>query len=406
MKVPNAVVAVLVAIIVLVGSVPTLAAQVAGDQNVRTLADSSNDLGFRLLEQIRKGDEGENVFISPASIMLALAMTYNGANNITKEEMARTLALEGIDIDSLNAAAQKLMNWLEEADTSVQLAVANSIWKKSDFPFKESFVELVRDYYESEVFDLGDAEEINEWVTEKTKEKIRKIVDVVQADDIMFLINAIYFKGSWTQQFATSATRERDFHLVSSDVIKHQLMEHRAKYPYWEDETAQAIKLPYGDKRFSMVVLLPSESDGIDTFLSSFSTEYWQEKSRRFLDREGTIVLPRFEIEYEVCLNDTLESLGMPSAFAPDMADFGNMWYESGDTNVYIGEVLHKTYVKVNEEGTEAAAVTSVRMKFSETSASIPPPPFEMIVDRPFVCVIVEEQTGIILFIGAIYDPR
>lgn len=388
-----------------IGTLPCDAEPVGEQQNLRAFANSSNDLGFRLLEELRKGDGSSNIFISPASIMLALSMVYNGADGVTRDQMRETLALQGMDIDSVNQAAQSIMQWLEEADSSVELAVANSIWKRKGFPFKDSFIDLMRDFYDSELFDLSTALPINDWVAENTKDKIKTIVDNVERDDVMFLINAIYFKGSWSQKFRESATRECDFHLASQEIIKHPLMENHGEYPYWEDSAVQAIKLPYGNKQFGMVVFLPRESVGIKRFLDGFSDDYWQQRKPYFGQRDGIIVLPRFEIEFDVCLNDTLKSLGMPAAFNPDEADFQNMWYKSGDSNIYIGEVLHKTYVKVNEEGTEAAAVTSVRMKKME-SVSEPMPPFEMIVDRPFICAIVEEQTGMILFLGAIYDPR
>jgi serine protease inhibitor len=397
---------------VLLMSISSYAGLIASDQTVKSFANSSNDLGFRLLGELRKESDTSNIFISPGSIMLALAMTYNGSAGETQEQMRNVLALQGMDIDSVNAAAKRIMSWLEEADTSVQLAIANSIWKNEEFPFRKSFIQITRDDYESDVYPLTTASEINNWVADETKDKIKKIVSQITPDDIMFLINAIYFKGSWRQKFAESATRERDFHLTGNKTIQHPLMERHDKYAYMEDNASQVIKLPYGDGEFAMVVFLPRKSIGIEKFLQEFNAHYWQQSLRYLSEREGTIVLPRYEIEYDVTLNKPLKSLGMPLAFDSIWADFGNMWHKpvvrtaGADSNVYIGEVRHKTYVKVNEEGTEAAAVTSVRMKVMTSSAVVPQPPFEMIVDRPFVCAIVDEQTGMILFVGAIHDPR
>ncbi len=391
---------------VLLMSVLGDAGEIAQDQTAKSFAMSSNDFGFRLLEELRKVDDTSNVFISPASIMLALAMTYNGSAGTTQFEMQNVLALQGMSIDSVNAAAKRIMGWLEDADTSIQLAIANSIWKKDGFPFREPFIQMTRDYYDSDVYPLTTAPEINNWVADKTNDKIKKIIDTITPDDIMFLINAIYFKGEWTDRFDEHATRDRDFNLISGQVIKHPLMDIRGDFSYWEDSDLQAITLPYGDRAFSMVVLLPRNGFGIQQLLDSLSAETWQAIRAHQWEREGHLELPKFTIEYEASLKRQLSEMGMEKAFQEEGADFSNMWYPKPDSNVYIGDVLHKTYVKVNEKGTEAAAVTVVEMKLMETAAVMHESPFEMIVDRPFVCAIVDQQTGMILFVGAIFDPR
>lgn len=370
------------------------------------LANPCNEFGFNLFEQLRNDQLDRNIFISPASVMLALAMVYNGADGETKAQMDEALALHGMSIDSVNQSAGELMNWLSDADTSVQLAIANSVWAKPGFPFKESFIDLTREEYDAEIRELTTASEINSWVSEKTRGKIPKIIDQIGGDAIMYLINAIYFNGSWAKKFPERNTRERDFDLLSGETIQHDLMENQGEYPYWGDSTVQAIKLPYGNGNFGMVVLLPREDYPLEQFAKSLTTDKWNSIYRRLYEHRGNIVLPRFTIEYAAILNDALMAMGMTDAFSDTKADFTKMWDGGVDSNVCIDEVRHKTFVKVNEEGTEAAAVTSVSMKCVLTSVDMSPPPFEMIVDRPFVCAIVDGKTGMILFLGAIVDPR
>jgi len=372
------------------------------DNKIKDLAESSNTFGLRLFRQLQNESEDQNVFISPTSIMLALAMIYNGADGATKAQMQDVLELQQMNIEELNLAAGELMSRLEEADTTVELAIANSVWAKKDFPFKQSFIDMTKRAYDAEVRPLTTKQQINDWVSKKTNGKILKIVEKIKRDDIMYLINAIYFKSSWASKFQKGATKEQDFTLLSGQTIQHPLMRQSGNFSYWEDNTLQAIKLPYGNGNFSMIVLLPRNEFDFDQLLDTLTIDYWQRIRRYLGKRDGTIALPRFTIEYDITLNDALQSLGMMDAFSRVDANFSKLWQKNPDTNVYIQKVRHKTFIKVNEEGTEAAAVTSIGLAMID---SVPPPPFEMIVDRPFVCAIVHEDTGLILFVGSILNP-
>jgi serine protease inhibitor len=362
------------------------------------------DFSFRFFSQILKTDYGDNVFVSPLSASFALAMTYNGAEGETRTAMAEALALSGIDITDVNGYFKQLSGHLQKADPQVILNIANSIWSKQGLKFKKEFFELNDEYFGAQMLPLTDAATINQWVSDKTKGKIQAIIDRIKPEDIMVLINAIYFKAMWTHKFDSAMTEDRDFHLLNGTSKKHPLMFQSGKFNYYEDNDLQAICLPYGDRSLSMYVFLPSPEAGIPGFLGMLNSDNWAKWTGNMIARKGDIYLPRFKLEYEKDLNEVLKGLGMGVAFDPIRADFSGMYDVSGKDNLYISDVRQKTFVEVNEAGTEAAAVTSVTM----TLASAPPAEHEkfvMVVDRPFLCAITDNTTGAILFLGIIVDP-
>ena len=332
-----------------------------------------NQFGIKLLAQILVEDQGKNVFVSPASVALALAMTYNGAAGTTQEAMTRVLGIDEISLEKLNQANKALQETLEHVDSNVQLDIANSLWARDGLSFKPEFIQANEVYYEAEVtvLDFSDREApaiINAWVSQNTQEKIKKIVDSISPATILFLINAIYFKGEWTDAFDETRTVERPFTLVSGKQKPHLMMSRFGEYFYYEGEGFQAIALPYGSKNVSMYVFLPDKESSLEEFLGNLSPENWKNWVSRFEDAIGLIMLPRFKLEYEKTLNHALMSLGMKVAFDGGKANFSRMC--PVPPNVCIGEVKHKTFVEVNEEGTEAAAVTSVTM----VATAIAPP--------------------------------
>jgi serine protease inhibitor len=363
------------------------------------------NFSFDFISEISKGGLGQNIFVSPLSAMLALAMTYNGAEGETRTAMERALAFEGLDRATVNKNIQDLTLSLKNSDSTVQLNIANSIWAKKGLKFREDFFDLVKKAYDAELRPLTDAPAINNWVSEKTKDRIKEIVQEVKPDDIMFLINAIYFKGMWRNKFDRANTSERDFNLLNKGTKKIPMMSREGEFRYYEDENIQGIRLPYGNDRLAMYIFLPSESADFRVFINGLSAGKWQDWLNQLYMREGEIILPRFKMEYEKNLNDILKSMGMAVAFNPDKADFSAMYDISSEEKVFISEVLQKTFVEVNEEGTEAAAVTSVRMKL--TSAFVDESQkFRMLVDRPFFCAIRDDQSGAILFAGIIVNPE
>ncbi len=370
------------------------------------LVAANTAFGFKLFAEVAKQDAGKNVFISPASVGLALAMTYNGAVGETKQGMERALEIQGMHHDELNRAYAQLRKALESADPKVELNIANSLWARKGVTFNPAFIERDKQFYGAEVtaLDFGDPAApatINSWVSDKTKGKINHIVDQIDAQSILFLINAIYFKGKWSIELDKAKTKEDTFTTFAGQQKRVPMMHQTGKYNYYEAKEFQAVSIPYGDGRASLYVFLPAASSSLDAFQKNLTAANWETWMKQFTQTDGSIAVPRFKVEYEVGLNDALKALGMGIAFDANRADFSGI--VQGSERAYISRVKHKTFAEVNEEGTEAAAVTSVEMR--TTSARVQKT-FQLIVNRPFLCAIRDNQTGTVLFVGSITDPQ
>ncbi len=366
------------------------------------LIQANNDFGFRLFAQLAKQEANKNVFISPYSLAVALQMTYNGALGTTQQAMAKTLALQGMSLQRLNQANAALRATLQNPDPKVQLAIANSLWAGKGVPFEQDFIQRNKDFYGAKVMNIDftnpQAEAtINGWVKQQTKGKIDKLVKRGDLEHLtlLVLINAVYFKGIWTTQFDKAKTREGVFSLPNGKQKKLPMMSQSGKYQYLRGSNFEAVSLPYGGRRMSMYIFLPHRNTTLTGFLRGLTVQNWANWMSQFRESEGTIALPRFKAEYEQELRKPLTALGMGIAFGD--ADFHGM--TPVDT-AYISRVRHKTFVEVNEEGTEAAASTEVVIKMRGLSG------FYMRVDRPFFCAIRDNQTGAVLFMGAIVEPR
>ena len=382
---------------------PRLNAELANAPVDSKVVAANTKFGFKLYKEILKQDSNKNVFVSPTSVAIALSMTYNGASGETQQAMAKALELQGIALPTVNQANNALKASLQNADPDVQLSIANSLWAKQGFTFKPDFIERNRQFYGAKVTELDFASSdasrtINNWVKENTRGKIEQIIDQIKPNDALFLINAIYFKGSWTDKFKKSQTADLPFYLSDGSQKQHPMMSQSGEYQYYDNETFQAISLLYGKGRMSLYVFLPKKNTNIEAFQQQLTAENWQQWMNQFGMQNGSIQLPRFKLDYDIQLNTALEALGMESAFS-DEANFSNMTSSS----VAINEVKHKTFVEVNEEGTEAAAATSVTVP---TMARVPTEPFQMVVDRPFFCAIRDNRTGTILFMGSIREPK
>lgn len=371
------------------------------------LVSANTRFGFKLYGEVLKQNAGKNVFVSGPSVALALAMTYNGAEAETKQAMTRALELQGISADEVNQAFRDLNAALANPDPKVQLQIANSLWGRRGVTFKPDFIQRNRDYYNAEIEELNfndpaAPQRINSWVSDKTKGKIDKIIDQISPDAILFLINAIYFKGKWSAEFDKAKTKDDTFTLADGRQKKHPMMNQSGEYKYFAGENFQAVSLPYGGKRVSLYVFLPAKGASLEAFHKSLTSENWESWMKEFTQTPGDIALPRFKTEFEAELNDALRALGMGVAFDASRANFSRM-AQMAD-NIYISKVKHKTFVEVNEEGTEAAAVTSTEMR--TTSMQLPRERFRMTVDRPFFFAIRDNQTGAVLFMGSILDPQ
>lgn len=373
------------------------------------LSRAHNSSGFEMLHELHEKDKESNLFISPTSIELALSMAYNGADTVTKTEMAKAMHISGLDVGAMNKQSQSLVTTITNADPNVDLAIANSIWTKQGTAFNQTFLKTNTDFFKAKVQSLNfndprSTDTINSWVKESTRGKIDSIVSPPLSDFVMFLVNAVYFKGQWTYTFDQKLTKEQTFTNQSGQKKQHPLMsQKRPDFEYFENGDFQAIRLPYGDtKKLGMYVFLPKGS--LENFSNSLTEENWHSWLPNFKRSEGTILLPKFKNEYEIILNQALMALGIQTAFS-DSADFSKMSI-NGKKDFKISEVKHKTFVEVNEEGTEAAAVTSIGM-VGTTSISVKKvEPFYMNVNKPFFFAITEKDTGEILFLGTINDPK
>jgi serine protease inhibitor len=366
----------------------------------KELVSSGNKFGLKLFREIVSQEGDKNVFISPLSVSMALGMTYNGADGSTQEAMQNTLELQGMSLEDVNKSYRSVNDLLRGLDPRVTFQIANSIWYRQGFEVESTFVDLNQTYFDAVVSALDFADPsavvtINNWVNEKTNGKIDKIIERIPNNTVMYLIDAIYFKGTWKLRFDPRKTAAQPFHLSNGFEKSCQMMAMpETKIASFYTREFMAVDLKYGDGDYSMAILLPHSDMNLDSVMSQLNDENWLSWLGQFETRDLALQVPKFEIEFEKSLKDALGAMGMAIAFT-DSADFTGI---NRLGNLLITEVKHKTYVKVDEEGTVAAAVTSVGVGY--TSA-----PFEFVVDRPFLFVIHENHSGTILFMGKIVDP-
>lgn len=370
------------------------------------LIEADNRFAIKLLQQVTVGtrDTLENLFVSPLSVAMALAMTYNGAAGETEAAMRSTLELEGMTRAEVNTAYHDLIAMLRGLDPGVRFTIANSIWYREEYTFEQTFLDTVRTSYDARVEALdfsapGAAPTINDWVSQATSGLIRDIVpNPLPSDEWMYLINAIYFKGDWTQQFDRGRTQNRPFRLTDGTSASVPTMTHgrEIRVRAYLDAAVQVLDLPYAGQAFSMTVVMPLDPAAIDEFVAGLTADAWNGWLASLDSTKSHVYLPKFELENDLSLIPTLEALGMGIAFS-DFADFSRMYVPP--PTLVITSVKHKTYVNVDEEGTEAAAATAVGV--GPTSA-----PPTIAVDRPFVFALRENLSGTILFMGVIRHPR
>ena len=367
----------------------------------RTLVNLNTDFALKIFKELSDEDKNLNVFISPISISLAIAMAYNGSKNQTQQEIAEALEFKDYSIDELNSSFKILLSSMENIDEMVELYTGNSIWFREDFTIEKDFTDLAEYYYNASIhnvdFDNPDtAGNMNNWVSEATKGKISNIVNQgALTDAVMYLVNAIYFKGEWKDKFKTENTKEDDFFLTDKNVKKVQMMKNNEEYEYYDGDGFQMIRIPYGRDKTAMYVFLPDEDIEIGDFVNSLSRDLLNESILEAADADVILKFPRFNIEYGTkSLIGPLKDLGMVNAFIPDKADF-----DSIAPLMFISQIDHKAIIEVNEEGTVAAAATSMGMGATAME------PVEFIVNRPFVLLIRDDRTENILFIGKILEP-
>lgn len=366
----------------------------------------NNSFAFALFSRVLEGQTAKNVFISPYSVSIALQMLCNGAAGKTRTEIQGVLDAKDLPQDEINGFYKELNGSLT-SQSNVVLDLANSIWVNKGFELKPGFISTNEAFFGAALGSVNfetpeSAETINRWATDSTRGKITGVVSFpFPANTEVIMANAIYFKGEWAEPFDKHLTHTRYFYLNDDGFIKQTpMMSRHGKFQYEEGDGFQAVQLPYAGNRLQMILFLPVTNSSPAKLLAGINGTNWTDKILRgFSSREGTVVLPKFKLNCKFLLNEPLQGLGMQGAFIPGTANFSGM---SGDP-LYVSEVLQKSFVDVNEQGTEAAAVTTIQI--GATIAMRPLEPFEMIVDRPFFFVISDKPTGTILFMGVVNDP-
>jgi serpin B len=380
---------------------PACTGEEVGEQ-VSGLSDFAVEM-YQVLVQ-----SNDNLFFSPFSIFTALAMTWAGARENTAVQMAETLHFTekpaqfhraiGDLISQLNAV---------QKETDIELSIANAIWAQKGYQFLDEFFRIVQQSYQADLkqVDFSSAAEsarqaINAWVEQQTNEKIKDLLPpkVLNALTRLVLVNAIYFKGFWDNQFKSRDTREMEFWLLTEVAVKVPMMHQEHQFGYWENDWLQIMEMPYKEESLSLIVLLPKEKTGITDLEQKLNFENMMAWQSRLRKRKVIVFFPKFKIESQFSLGQTLALMGMPDAFEPELADFSAM---VGQKELYISAVIHKAFLEVNEEGTEAAAATGVVV--GVTSIAPSPPIFK--ADHPFVFFIRDNKSQSILFLGRVLNP-
>ena len=383
---------------------------VATQAGLATLVDGNSAFTFDLYQALRETDD--NLFYSPYSISLALAMTYAGARGETEEQMANTLhfvlpqnrlhpAFNSLDLE-LGRRGQGAKG---KDGEGFRLHIVNAIWGQKDFEFLPEFIDLLAENYGAglRILDFMKAPEqsritINEWVSDQTEERIKDLIPQGAIDELtrLVLTNAIYFNAAWQYPFEEDATFNGAFHLLNGDKITIPMMRQTESFGYAEGDGYQVVELPYDGRELSMLVLLP-QTGQFELFEQSLNAQRVDDIVKNLNTREVVLTMPKFEFESSFSLKKTLTAMGMPVAFSAS-ADFSGM---TGNPDLFIGEVLHKAFVSVDEAGTEAAAATAVIMKLT----AMPGEPVEVTIDRPFIFLIRDIESGTMLFIGRVVNP-
>lgn len=370
----------------------------------RRVVAATNDFGFDLMRRLdAKSKAQSNIVMSPLSICSALAMVYNGAAGSTRKAMANTLHLGALSPGEINRAHSALRANLQNADPSLETAIANSIWARQGTNFGANFLKRNRKYFGAKISsrDLSapaTLTEINRWVKTNTRGKIETIADrPYDAATMMVLINAVYFKGQWKDKFEKSATKSGDFHLQSGQTARVPMMNQSGEYSYLKAKNFAAVALPYCNGAMSFYLLLPDKGLPLATLLKTLNAKQWSAWRGQMEEREGHISIPRFKLSFDEELKNALSTLGMSEAFSA-RADFSAMRKER---DLFISAVRHKAVIEVDEKGTVAAAATQAVGATKDKTDE----PFQFIADRPFLALLCDERSGSILFLCALRDP-
>lgn len=362
---------------------------------------STQKFSFRLLRTIASEKE-TNFCLSPLSASLCMGMVLNGANGETYTQLQQSLGYENYSTQEINEYVRSLQTELPSLDKKTLFTSANSLWIREDFPVHADFVQLNKEYYLAEVrtepFTQTTVDRINQWCNDHTAGRIPSIIQQLSPNDVSVLINALYFKGIWSSEFKKENTRDEHFYTSEGRILSVPTMHQTAAFPYYSDEEIRIVELPYGNEAFSMVLFLPTDPArmSIDELLCNLTDEKWEEWNSGLQKQSLELSLPRFKMKYEKILNKVFEEMGSTYVFDSEQADFSKI----SNKRICLGLLKQKTFIEVDEKGTEAAAVTA-GVFFSDTM----PVSREVRFDHPFGFVIKEKSTNAILFAGKVGSP-
>jgi serine protease inhibitor len=368
----------------------------------QSIIQNTNDFGIRIFKNMNSTAGNTNLFISPLSISMALGMTYNGSAGSTKTAFESTLGFTGFDQKDINITYKTLLDYFPTCDNKVTLDIANSIWYRQDFPVLQNFIDTNKKYFNAMISPLdfsdpGAKDIINKWVSDNTNNKIPSIINEISSDNVMFLINAVYFKGLFKMTFDKTKTTDAPFKLTDGTIKQVLMMNQKASHMFFENSVFSSIEMPYNNGRFNIEIFVPKDGSTVNDIIDQITVPVWNSWLSSYTkQQEVTVSMPKFKFSYEETLNNSLTALGLGVAFN-STADFTNI---NRAGNLLISEVKHKTYVDVNEEGTEAAAVTSIGISVTSIGN-----PIIFSVDRPFLFMISEKESKSILFMGKVVDP-
>jgi serine protease inhibitor len=366
---------------------------------------ADNQFGFELFRKVNASlDEPKNTMISPMSVSLALAMVYNGTNGDTKKQMEELLHKANLSPDDINQSYKDLVASLASHDPKVELSISNAIFYRNTFAVKPDFIATNQNFYQAEVegLDFTNApatlEKVNGWVNTKTKGKIDKIIEEVSDAAVMYLLNAIYFNGEWKYRFDSKETYDMPFTKEDHSTVQVPTMHIENPFNYYSDPSFELLEMPYGSGKYSMLIFLPETDKTTNDIISLLTSENVSDWISKLTEQKKEVFLPKFEFKFDDSLVNELIALGMTDAFNASKADLSGI---SEAAKLVISEVKHKSYIKVDERGTEAAAVTGITVEVTSVG-----PDNSFRVDHPFVFAIREKDTQSILFIGKVLDPN
>lgn len=384
-------------------------ASFAEDDDVK-VQEANQLLAYDMLADLHVA--GENVFVSPVSLFFALAMAFEAADGETKAQMAEVMHVSGLSNEAIRSGNAALLSKLLREMDAIDLHLANSIWLQDDYSFDKDFITYNEHYYTAEVetVDFQDEKtmkQINDWVAKMTNGKIANMVEeTLPAENVVSLFNTVYFQGDWDLPFEEVSTMDDTFYLVDGTEKTVSFMRDTSAYDYMENDVMQAIRIPYKNDEAAMYVVLPEEGITVQDWLKDQSADTLLAIFSALAEEEVHLKIPSFEIEAKYDLVGFLQGRGMTDAFLPSVADFPHLIDDSVGGNVIISQVVQKSFIEVNEGGTEAAAATEVDFELTSAPDILDEEdPIEMIVDRPFLFMIVDEETNIPLFVGAIEEP-